>query len=43
MMLDLMTLYTAQRKQYLRWSDQKYHILGTQQKWVPVLGTQIGT
>ena len=31
-MLDLMTLYTPQLKQYACWSDQSNHRVGTQQK-----------
>ena len=31
-MLDLMTLYTTQRKQYVCWSDQSNHRVGTQQE-----------
>ena len=31
-MLDLMALYTTQRKQYVCWSDQSNHRVGTQQK-----------
>ena len=30
-MLHLMTLYTTQRKQYVCWSDQSNHKVGTQQ------------
>ena len=30
-MLDLMTLYTTQRKQYVRWSDQSNYRVGSQQ------------
>ena len=31
-MLDLMTLHTTQRKQYVCWSDQSNHGVGTQQE-----------
>ena len=31
-MLDLMTLYTTQRKQYVHWSYQSNHRVGTQQE-----------
>ena len=31
-MLDLMTLYTTQRKQYVCWTDQRNHRVGTQKK-----------
>ena len=31
-MLDLMTLYTTQQKQYVCWSDQSNHRVGTQQE-----------
>ena len=31
-MLDLMTLYTTQRKQYVRWSDQSNKRAGTQKE-----------
>ena len=31
-MLDLMTLYATQRKQYVCWSDQSNHRVGTQQE-----------
>ena len=31
-MLDLMTLYTIQQKQYVCWSDQSNHRVGTQQE-----------
>ena len=31
-LLDLVTLYTTQRKQYVCWTDQSNHRVGTQQE-----------
>ena len=31
-MLDLMTMFTTQRKQYVCWSDQSNYRVGTQQE-----------
>ena len=40
-MLNLMKLYTTQRKQYICWSCQSNHRVGSRQKWARKCGTQL--